>query len=105
MKGKIKMALNSPIFVSMFSQLIGQEITVELKNDLTIRGILQGVDQYLNLKLTNTSTLDTSRYPHMEYVKSCFVRGSVVRYIHLDPKTVDLAKMEDATRRATRISA
>lgn len=49
----------------MFSKVIGNEITVELKNDLCIKGILQGVDQYLNLTLTNTTTLDADKYPHM----------------------------------------
>lgn len=53
----------------MFSKVIGNEITVELKNDLCIKGILQGVDQYLNLTLTNTTTLDADKYPHMVYFR------------------------------------
>ena len=49
----------------MFSKLIGTEITVELKNDLCIKGKLQSVDQYLNLKLINTQAVDPDKYPHM----------------------------------------
>ena len=39
------------LFYSFFKTLTGQEVTVELKNDLEIRGILHSVDQYLNVKL------------------------------------------------------
>ena len=52
---------------------------VELKSDLSIRGILHWVDQYLNIKLTDVSVTDPEKYPHMLSVKNCFIRGSVVR--------------------------
>ncbi|KAG6482905.1 hypothetical protein ZIOFF_059544 [Zingiber officinale] len=39
------------LFFSYFKELVGKEVTVELKNDLTIRGTLHSVDQYLNIKL------------------------------------------------------
>uniref|UniRef100_M1BRY1 Speckle-type POZ protein n=1 Tax=Solanum tuberosum TaxID=4113 RepID=M1BRY1_SOLTU len=45
--------------------MVGREVTVELKNDLAIRGILHSVDQYLNIKLENTSVVDEDKYPHM----------------------------------------
>ncbi|KAG6487505.1 hypothetical protein ZIOFF_056091 [Zingiber officinale] len=41
------------LFFSYFKELVGKEVTVELKNDLTIRGTLHSVDQYLNIKLEN----------------------------------------------------
>lgn len=40
-------------------------MTVELKNDLAITGILHSVDQYLNIKLENTRVVDAAKYPHM----------------------------------------
>jgi small nuclear ribonucleoprotein (snRNP)-like protein len=40
-------------------------VTVELKNDLAIRGTLLSVDQYLNIKLENTRVVDQDKYPHM----------------------------------------
>ena len=49
----------------MFRQLIGTEITVELKNDLCIKGKLQSVDQFLNMKLVDTEAVDAEKYPHM----------------------------------------
>lgn len=41
------------------------QVTVELKNDLAITGILHSVDQYLNIKLTNTHVQSETKYPHM----------------------------------------
>jgi small nuclear ribonucleoprotein (snRNP)-like protein len=42
-----------------------EQVTVELKNDLAIAGILHSVDQYLNIKLTDTRVVNESKYPHM----------------------------------------
>jgi len=53
------------LFFSYFKDLVGQEVTVELKNDLAIRGTLHSVDQYLNIKLENTRVVDQDKYPHM----------------------------------------
>jgi U6 snRNA-associated Sm-like protein LSm2 len=44
---------------------VGKEITVELKNDLAITGILHSVDQYLNIKLKDISISDSEKYPYM----------------------------------------
>ena len=53
------------LFFSYFKDLVGREVTVELKNDLSIRGTLHSVDQYLNIKLENTRVVDQDKYPHM----------------------------------------
>ena len=50
---------------SFFKTLIDHEVTVELKNDIQIRGTLKSVDQYLNIKLDNISVVDEVKYPHM----------------------------------------
>ena len=74
---------------------------MELKNDLQVKGTLMSVDQYLNIKLDNTSVLnklaeiaanfasnrapsgsqvnDEAQFPHLMAVKNCFIRGSVIR--------------------------
>jgi hypothetical protein len=41
--------------------------------------------QYLNFKLNDVSVVDETRFPHMISIKSCFIRGSVVRYVQLPP--------------------
>jgi small nuclear ribonucleoprotein (snRNP)-like protein len=40
-------------------------VTVELKNDISIRGTLKSVDQYLNIKLDDISVVDELKYPHL----------------------------------------
>ena len=53
------------LFSSFFKTLLGKEVTVEMKNDLSIRGTLHSVDQFLNVKLSNVSVVEPERYPHM----------------------------------------
>lgn len=50
---------------SFFKTLVNHEVTVELKNDISIRGTLKSVDQYLNIKLDDISVLDELKYPHL----------------------------------------
>ncbi|KAA6409914.1 MAG: U6 snRNA-associated Sm LSm2 [Lasallia pustulata] len=87
------------LFFSFFKTLVDHEVTVELKNDISIRGILKSVDQYLNIKLDDIQVVDELNYPHLSSVKNVFIRGSVVRYVHLPGAAVDTALLEDATRR------
>ena len=89
------------LFVQYFKTLVEKQtrVTVELKNDLQITGALISVDQYLNIKLSHVSVSDPERYPHLLNVKNCFVRGSVVRYIHLATGDVDTDLLTDQCRR------
>ncbi|KAF8476916.1 U6 snRNA-associated Sm-like protein LSm2 [Kalaharituber pfeilii] len=87
------------LFFSFFKTLVDHEVTIELKNDLSIRGTLKSVDQFLNIKLDDITVLEESKYPHLSAVKNVFIRGSVVRYVHLPANAVDTALLEDATRR------
>ncbi|KAJ4335493.1 hypothetical protein N0V95_008890 [Ascochyta clinopodiicola] len=86
---------------NFFKTLVEHEITVELKNEVQIRGTLKSVDQYLNIKLDNAEAVDEIRWPHLCSTKDMFIRGSVVRYVHLPSGAVDTALLEDATRRET----
>lgn len=128
------------LFFSFFKTLVNHEVTVELKNDISIRGKLKSVDQFLNIKLDDISVVDDISYPHLvssagqnmfrllstahaklalaqdfserngielvtdrsmsqSSVKNVFIRGSVVRYVHLPAAAVDTPLLEDATRR------
>ena len=71
------------LFYSFFKSLVGKDVVVELKNDLSICGTLHSVDQYLNIKLTDISVIDREKHPHMSSVKSAIIWGSVVRYVQL----------------------
>jgi U6 snRNA-associated Sm-like protein LSm2 len=87
------------LIFSLFKTLTDQEVIVELKNDLCIRGTLKSVDQFLNIRLDAIKVIDETRHPHMMAVKNCFIRGSVVRYVQLPASGIDVQLLEDATRR------
>ncbi|EEA19368.1 small nuclear ribonucleoprotein (LSM2), putative [Talaromyces marneffei ATCC 18224] len=89
------------LFFSFFKTLTNHIVTVELKNDIRIRGTLKSVDQYLNIKLDDVDVLDLDKYPHLSSVKNMFIRGSVVRYVVLPSAEVDRGLLEDATRRGS----
>lgn len=89
------------LFFSFFKTLVDQEVTVELKNDIEIRGLLRSVDQYLNLKLDNVSCANQETYPHLNSVKNLFIRGSTVRYVHINKNSVDCTLLQDASRRGS----
>ena len=91
--------MRAQLFYSFFKTLVGKEIVVELKNDLAIRGTLHSVDQYLNIKLLGISVEDAATFPHMQSVKNCFIRGSVIKYVQLPASEVDTELLQDATRR------
>jgi len=93
------------LFFSFFKTLVDHEVTIELKNDVSIRGTLKSVDQYLNIKLDDITVMDELKYPHLSAVKNVFIRGSVVRYVHLPAAAVDTALLEDATRREAQNAA
>ncbi|OAX35791.1 hypothetical protein K503DRAFT_696334 [Rhizopogon vinicolor AM-OR11-026] len=73
-----------------------QRVTVELKNDLPITGVLISVDQFLNIRPDSITVLDEAKYSHI--LKACFsvqpllfldggeksfIRGYVLRYVQL----------------------
>lgn len=87
------------LFFSFFKTLEKKVVTIELKNDLLIKGVLHSVDQYLNCKLEEVEVLNGEEHPHLLSVSNVFIRGSVVRYVHINPKDVDSALLQDATRR------
>ncbi|KAK5011885.1 hypothetical protein LTR60_004673, partial [Cryomyces antarcticus] len=53
------------LFFSFFKTLVDHEVTVELKNDISIRGTLKSVDQFLNIKLDDISVVEEIRWPHL----------------------------------------
>uniref|UniRef100_A0A914EKM0 U6 snRNA-associated Sm-like protein LSm2 n=1 Tax=Acrobeloides nanus TaxID=290746 RepID=A0A914EKM0_9BILA len=87
------------LFFSFFKSLVGKDVVVELKNDLSIMGTLHSVDQYLNMKLSEITVADPERHPHMLSVKNCFIRGSVIRYVQLPADQVDTQLLQEASRK------
>ncbi|PWN37901.1 U6 snRNA-associated Sm-like protein LSm2 [Meira miltonrushii] len=89
------------LIFSAFKTLTNQTVTVELKNDVSVTGTLKSVDQYLNFRIDDLKVIegDQDRWPHLAAVKSAFIRGSVIRYVHIPASAVDTTLLEDATRR------
>ena len=53
------------LFLTFFKTLEGKTVIIELKNDLQIRGVLQSVDQYLNLKLSEVAVVQQEKFPQL----------------------------------------
>ncbi len=89
------------LFFQLFQKLVESraDVKVELKNDLQISGRLQSVDQYLNVKLSDVRIENPDKYPHLVSLKNCFIRGSVVRYIHMNKQSIDIEHLENSCRR------
>jgi U6 snRNA-associated Sm-like protein LSm2 len=64
---------------SFFKTLVDHEVTVELKNDIQIRGTLKSVDQYLNIKLDDITVVEEVKYPHLVGLGCDSLRFSVVK--------------------------
>lgn len=84
------------LFFPFFRTLVDKNatVTVELKNDLCLTGVLVSVDQYMNIKLGNVRVNDPETHPHLLSVKSVFIRGSVIRYVHL-PSGIDTETLQE----------
>ena len=78
------------LFYSFFKTLVGQKVTIQLKNDQSITGTLISVDQFLNFKIDQVENME---------IKNAFIRGSVVRYVTIPKNMVDTGLLEDATRK------
>ena len=57
---------------SFFKTLVDHEVTVELKNDISIKGVLKSVDQFLNIKLDDIQVVEELKYPHLVSPASYF---------------------------------
>ncbi|KAH7650544.1 hypothetical protein FG379_003616 [Cryptosporidium bovis] len=92
------------LFFNFLQTLIDKKVvvTVELKNDLQITGTLHSIDQYLNIKLNETSVNQNESFVHLGSLKNCFIRGSVVRYIFFPPSQVDIELLQKACRKELR---
>ncbi|KIY50128.1 hypothetical protein FISHEDRAFT_71746 [Fistulina hepatica ATCC 64428] len=87
------------LIFSVFKTLTDQEVTVELKNDLSITGVLKSVDQFLNIRLDNIKVLDETRHPHMARLLTSLLTLGKLTHLGLPVDHVDTQLLEDATRR------
>ncbi|GFR45608.1 hypothetical protein Agub_g7005, partial [Astrephomene gubernaculifera] len=81
--------------VCLIKSLIGRRVVVELRNDTLLRGLLDDVDDFMNMSLSEV-TFQTVEGYKKEYA-SMYVKGRNVRFVHL-PKSLDPAAAIDAYR-------
>lgn len=62
-------------------------LTVTLKNDLKIEGLLKEIDQNMNMRLDVTNSR-TSLPSYMRNLSQVYIRGSSIRTIALDKADV-----------------
>ncbi|KAK6469642.1 U6 snRNA-associated Sm-like protein LSm2, partial [Huso huso] len=89
------------LFYSFFKSLVGKDVVVELKNDLSdlLRVTHSESVAELGLNWEPRSTIVVFAYVPQLSVKNCFIRGSVVRYVQLPADEVDTQLLQDAARK------
>lgn len=90
------------IFFEYFKTQLNNEVVVNLKNDMSIFGILKNVDPFLNIKIENAIATSNNEFiiidKSISNIQFCSIRGSAI-------KSVELKKngLEDHMVEATRI--
>lgn len=87
-------------FHKQIENLEGRQITVELKNDLSIRGTLQTVDRYMNIRLVDIEVENVEQHPQLLSTQNCFVRGSTIRYISMSENDINLREIQETCSRS-----
>lgn len=90
-----------PIF-SVFKSIIGKEISIDLKQGITLNGTLLDVDTFLNLKLQlakfhGSGEMET--FP-LNSTSRLFVRGSAIKFVWTAEENLSIPSLEDATRKS-----
>ena len=87
------------------SSLLGNpvRIAIELKSGVKVEGNLEQVDEQMNFHLSDIKLLQTignveRQVPHMSMCSSTFIRGNVIRYVHLNKLDVDTEPLTEACR-------
>ncbi len=66
----------------LLESLRGKAVTVELKNDTVVKGIIEEADQQMNLTLFNATQTRRGSLKN-EVLEVVFIQGITIRYVHL----------------------
>uniref|UniRef100_A0A7I4A520 Sm domain-containing protein n=2 Tax=Physcomitrium patens TaxID=3218 RepID=A0A7I4A520_PHYPA len=81
--------------VCVIQALMGLELLVELRNDLSIRGILDDCDNAMNVIIKDATVEDVEGV--QKQLPLVFLRGSNIRFVHI-PDNVDIMKLVEERR-------
>ncbi len=82
------------IFYEIFKKYFGSKITVNFKNGMSMEGVIDNVDGFLNIRLKSATFLEQSPLKNMS---ECFIRGNTIKYISFS-KDLDRDLIVDACR-------
>lgn len=82
-------------FHKNLEKMEGTPLTIELKNDLIIKGTLEAVDRFMNIKLLDIEVEDIDKHPQLLTTQNCFIRGSTIRYISFGRNDMNLNAIRD----------
>ena len=88
----------SMVFGQLFKTLEGKRVEVEMVNGVRVKGILESSDHFYNFKLVDIEVIAAPPFSEILALKTLFIRGSAVFYVHLPKEEVDLELLRDATR-------
>jgi len=75
--------------------LMGLELLVELRNDLSIRGILDDCDNAMNVIIKDATIEDVEG--DSRHLPLVFLRGSNIRFVHI-PDNLDITRAVEDRR-------
>ena len=87
------------LFYQVFKSLKGKEVEVKMSNGIVLKGILQSIDHFYNIKLINVDCIDHSQFEQVNSLSSAFLKGSQVLYVSLPKQDVDLQLLHDYFRK------
>lgn len=91
--------LRVPRSLACFVQALeGQEVLVETRYDLLIRGTLDQVDEHMNLTLSEVTAEKMADGSKQEMI-FMYVRGRVIRYVHVPSDVKSHTAIEDHRKR------
>lgn len=61
--------------------LQGEEVTIELKNDIELTGVIEEADENMNVTLHNVQQVFSNGY--QRNMDIAFVNGATIRYVHI----------------------
>ena len=80
------MSFKSPL--EIIFGMKSKNVVVQLKNGFSIRGLLEDVDYFLNVKLSNITATDKNLVS-FKRANAIFIRGNLISSIILEKNTLD----------------
>ena len=93
-------AISCKTLICFLQSLVGHDVTIEQKDDVTVTGRLLHVDAQMNCQMTDGVRVRTPKFYLSEEfeekrVPEYFVNGTKIRYVLFDEEIEPISRMED----------